>query len=1135
MVTGNVIRDYARITFYWPQKIDMIATTSGKKLIVKFDRDVNPDFGAILRSLYPYVIKAELTGSQRTIIFTMKEAYAIRSFITDSESGVDILGIYEEPPALTPETATPTVTDSPAQLAIESPSAAQVTPETTPPAPAAIRENIDAPPPELLAATPTIPSTSPKPQPAPIQAPVVQAAPVIEAPSPKAKPRTRPVRTPQPDQTKAAPVINVQQNTVAPPAPPKKQPKPQVVAQAIQPAPEKPRQTLAQPQTLPTTSQPIAMAARNKTTAAPASAEKVVKTPLVEAKPTPVPTQAATTPAAPAKATPAVATTKSYAPTEKFGDIQGERLKIEHSIINKEPDLRFGFKERVAAASWQRGRTVMLWFDKPVTLTGLTDVKAKSTSWLDSIEQLGGDSYTLLKIDLNTDVSLNTLKDREGYGWHTRVMSTNAKPDNKITPNITKIRNQAAVFLPATQTPEPKKIYDPIIGDMLYIVPLYASNTGVYPPRSFVDFDLLHTTQGIVISSKSDRLSVARKDDGVMITAQGGLFITPNITEQDTEKAAMRDVRDQLFKDSLFPYREWKEEGNRSLHDRETFLLNQITTASDEKTRNQTRLKLAQLYIAHQQYNEATAVLKRIRRDDLDFYRDYKLAALEGVAYMLNYRLQEAALSFSSDTLDNTEEGELLRKAIAANMGNGQENVPYMEYNAAYIRQYPPALRQRLAIVTANDAIRKKDYRVANDVFETLEADRLNGEVADYINFLKAKVAAAAGRVDEAERIWGKLAKKQDDRQFRARAEYSLILLGLEEGTIPVEDAIKRLDALRIVWRGDDLERSLLMILGQLYVNQGNFWDGMKAWEELLQYYPNSPDALTAYQRLAETFRMLYLNGGADRISPIRALALYSEFQELTPLGDAGNEMIENLVDRLVNVDLLDEAAARLENQVKYRLEKEEKSRVGARLAYIYLLNRQPEKALSALQNSRVEDVPASLSRERNRFAAQALIDMDRADQALTMIEGDYTPDGEKVRLEAYWEKEDWAYIIDIIELMLRDRNDLNAPFTEQEGRELLKLALAYVFVGEFDQLKYLRDAYTPLMEGNPYREEFLFLTEERVQTSNDNFAEVIDTISSMEGFMNSYRNRVQQDGLSQAVGNADADTNDVQPPANPQ
>ena len=52
---------------------------------------------------------------------------------------------------------------------------------------------------------------------------------------------------------------------------------------------------------------------------------------------------------------------------------------------------------------------------------------------------------------------------------------------------------------------------------------------------------------------------------------------------------------------------------------------------------------------------------------------------------------------------------------------------------------------------------------------------------------------------------------------------------------------------------------------------------------------------------------------------------------------ETGDDMIRKLADRLVSVDLLDRAGDLLNHQVRERLEGEDKSRVGMRLAMIHL------------------------------------------------------------------------------------------------------------------------------------------------------------------------------------------------------
>ena len=67
--------------------------------------------------------------------------------------------------------------------------------------------------------------------------------------------------------------------------------------------------------------------------------------------------------------------------------------------------------------------------------------------------------------------------------------------------------------------------------------------------------------------------------------------------------------------------------------------------------------------------------------------------------------------------------------------------------------------------------------------------------------------------------------------------------------------------------------------------------------------------------------------------------------------------MIRRLADRLVSVDLLDQAAELLQHQVDHRLQGAARAQVATRLAVIYLMNRKPDRALAVLQATRMADL----------------------------------------------------------------------------------------------------------------------------------------------------------------------------------
>src|ERR1700741_4830267 len=88
-----------------------------------------------------------------------------------------------------------------------------------------------------------------------------------------------------------------------------------------------------------------------------------------------------------------------------------------------------------------------------------------------------------------------------------------------------------------------------------------------------------------------------------------------------------------------------------------------------------------------------------------------------------------------------------------------------------------------------------------------------------------------------------------------------------------------------------------------------------------LTAYPNSPHTISIQQEAGKTFDGLFLAGKADALPAIDALSLFYDFRDLTPIGRRGDEMIRRLAERLVSVDLLDQAADLLQYQVDNRLQ----------------------------------------------------------------------------------------------------------------------------------------------------------------------------------------------------------------------
>ena len=97
-------------------------------------------------------------------------------------------------------------------------------------------------------------------------------------------------------------------------------------------------------------------------------------------------------------------------------------------------------------------------------------------------------------------------------------------------------------------------------------------------------------------------------------------------------------------------------------------------------------------------------------------------------------------------------------------------------------------------------------------------------------------------------------------------------------------------------------------MLARLYTEEDHYRDAFHVMRVALTAYPSSPLTRNIQSEAAKTFDALFLAGKGDALPAIDALGLFYDFRELTPIGRRGDEMIRRLAERLVSVDLLDQA-----------------------------------------------------------------------------------------------------------------------------------------------------------------------------------------------------------------------------------
>ena len=270
--------------------------------------------------------------------------------------------------------------------------------------------------------------------------------------------------------------------------------------------------------------------------------------------------------------------------------------------------------------------------------------------------------------------------------------------------------------------------------------------------------------------------------------------------------------------------------------------------------------------------------------------------------------------------------------------------------------------------------------------------------------------------------------------------------------------------SLRFRRRGGAFELANIRALGQLYLSQGRYREALDAFRSAGKDLPDLPESVQLQADLAAAFRSLFLDGQADGLQPIQALALFYDFKELTPVGADGDAMVRRLTRRLVDVDLLPQAEELLKYQVDQRLDGVPKAQVATDLAVIYLMDKRPEDALDAINGSRTTALPNQLNLQRRIVAARALTGLGQFDLALEMLGGDNSPDATDARSEVVWRQRNWPASGAIFEKLLGDRYKTGGPLTATQEGQLLRAAAAYSLAADDASLARLRDRWTPFV-----------------------------------------------------------------------
>ena len=484
-------------------------------------------------------------------------------------------------------------------------------------------------------------------------------------------------------------------------------------------------------------------------------------------------------------------------------------------------------------------------------------------------------------------------------------------------------------------------------------------------------------------------------------------------------------------------------------------------------SRNAARLDLARFYLSRQFYPEAKAVLDTMIADDRPTADDPAPLVLRAVTNIMLGRADAAQKDLANPVVGNQNDAPLWRALAFARAGKWAEARDAFRTVEGALGALPLEL-QRMAL---KDALRASveigDVTGATNRINDFKVVGLSTDLEPAVSVLAGRLAERSGRVPEALAAY-RIAAASSDGPAAAQGRLREIALRYSQGETNKADTIRALENLTIAWRGDETEVEALQLLARLYTEEDRYRDAFHVMRTALTAFPDSPLTRGIQTEAAKTFDTLFLAGKGDALPAVDALGLFYDFRDLTPIGRRGDEMIRRLAERLVSVDLLDQAAELLQYQVDNRLQGAARAQVATRLAVIELMNHKPQNAQAVLRATRTADLANEIRVPRLMIEARALSDIGRHDFALEVIAGLEGRETLRLRADIYWASRQWQKAAEHIELLYGDRWKSFEPLTDAERADMLRAGVAYALAEDKIGISRLRDKYAAKMKQGP-------------------------------------------------------------------
>ena len=616
---------------------------------------------------------------------------------------------------------------------------------------------------------------------------------------------------------------------------------------------------------------------------------------------------------------------------------------------------------------------------------------------------------------------------------------------------------RSSIAIPFADPAKAHWLADPEAGDRLLVITGFGPARGLMKAQDFVDLRTLASAHGIAVQPFADDLKAELSVDKVLLARPEGLTLSDATAPQPQTMAHAM----------TFDSKAWQLDRDADYNKRQ-FELVRAAAEAPFTTRNAARLDLARFYLSRQFYPEAKAVLDTMIADDRPTADDPAPLVLRAVTNIMLGRADAAQKDLANPVVGNQNDAPLWRALAFARAGKWADARDAFRTVEGALGALPLEL-QRMAL---KDALRasvevgdvtgadKPDQRLQGGRPVDRPRARRVGAGRPARRTLRPRPGGAGGLPlrrrlhrrpgggagpaprDRASLFAGR--NQQGRHHRRAGESHHRLARRRNRGRVAAASGAA-------LHRGGPLPRRL-----PRHADGADGVSGLAAHPQASS--PRRPRPSTA----------LFLAGKGDALPAVDALGLFYDFRDLTPIGRRGDEMIRRLAERLVSVDLLDQAAELLQYQVDNRLQGAARAQVATRLAVIELMNHKPQNAQAVLRATRTADLANEIRVPRLMIEARALSDIGRHDFALEVIGGLEGRETLRLRADIYWASRQWQKAAEHIELLYGDRWKSFEPLTDAERADMLRAGVAYALAEDKIGIARLRDKYAAKMKQGP-------------------------------------------------------------------